>query len=98
MSCRRAPEAPASPMIEPGFLRLLVCPSTRESLREATATELAAVNAAIRQGGVQNRGGAPVTAAVTAGLVPQNGAVLYPIQDGIPILLSGEAIPLRAAP
>ncbi|MBL8730180.1 MAG: hypothetical protein JNM25_17295 [Planctomycetes bacterium] len=85
-------------MIEPGFLRLLVCPSTRESLREATAAELAAVNAAIQQGTARNRGGAAVTEAVSGGLVTASGAVLYPIQDGIPILLSGEAIPLRAAP
>ncbi len=85
-------------MIEPGFLRLLVCPSTREPLREATATELAGVNAAIQQGGVHNRGGAAVAEAVAAGLVPKSGGVLYPIQDGIPILLSGEAISLRAAP
>jgi uncharacterized protein YbaR (Trm112 family) len=83
-------------MIEPGFLRLLVCPSTRESLREATAAELAAVNAAIAKGGVQTRGGTAVTGSVPAGLVPASGGVLYPIQDGIPILLSGEAIPLQA--
>lgn len=85
-------------MIDPGFLRLLVCPSTREPLREATAAEVAAVNAAIQKGGVQNRGGTARTAAVTGGLVPASGNVLYPIQDGIPILLSAEAIPLRAAP
>jgi uncharacterized protein YbaR (Trm112 family) len=81
-------------MIEPGFLRLLVCPSTRESLREATAAELAAVNATITAGTARNRGGAVVTEPVTGGLVPASGAVLYPIQDGIPILLTGEAIPL----
>lgn len=84
-------------MIEPGFLRLLVCPATRESLREATAAELAAVNAAIQRGSVLNRGGAPVTGPVAGGLVPAAGDVLYPIADGIPILLSGEAIPLRAS-
>lgn len=83
-------------MIEPGFLRLLVCPSTRESLREATAAELAAVNAAIAQGSARNRAGTAVADAVVAGLVPASGGVLYPIQDGIPILLTAEAIPLRA--
>lgn len=90
--------ARAMPMIDPAFLRLLVCPATREPLREATAAELAALNAAIAAGGAQNRGGTAVTGAVTAGLVPTSGTVLYPIQDGIPILLSAEAIPLRAAP
>lgn len=83
-------------MIEPGFLRLLVCPSTRESLREATAAELAAVNAAIAKGSARNRAGTALTGTVVAGLVPASGGVLYPIQDGIPILLTAEAIPLRA--
>lgn len=84
-------------MIDPDFLRMLVCPSTRQPLREASATELASVNAAIAKGALKNRGGNPVTAALAGGLVPQDGSVLYPIQDDIPILLAGEAVPLRAA-
>lgn len=83
-------------MIDPDFLRLLVCPQSRQPLREATAAELATVNRAIAAGGVQNRGGCPVVAPLAAGLVPQDGSVVYPIQDGIPILLSSEAVPLAA--
>lgn len=84
-------------MIDPDFLRLLVCPQSRQPLREATAAELASVNRAIAAGGVNNRGGGPVKAALVAGLVPQDGSVVYPIQDGIPILLSAEAIPLASS-
>lgn len=84
-------------MIDPAFLRLLVCPSTHEALREATAEELAALNAAIATGAVQNRGGTKVDASVAEGLVAPRAGVLYPIQDGIPILLTGEAIPLPAS-
>lgn len=82
-------------MIDKSFLALLVCPSSRQPLREATAAELAALNAAIQKGAATNRGGAAVTSPVAAGLVPADGSVLYPIQDGIPILLTSEAIPLR---
>jgi uncharacterized protein YbaR (Trm112 family) len=81
-------------MIDSDFLRILVCPSSRQPLREATAAELAAVNAAIAKGGVRNRGGNPVTAALVGGLVPTDATVVYPIQDGIPILLAAEAVPL----
>ena len=84
-------------MIDTDFLRMLVCPSSRQPLREASAAELAAVNAAIAKGGVKNRGGNPVTTAFAGGLVPQDGSVVYPIQDEIPILLAGEAVPLSAA-
>lgn len=83
-------------MIDAEFLRLLVCPATRAPLRMATAAELAACNQAIAQGALVNRGGSPVAEALQAGLVPVDGAVLYPIVDGIPILLTTEAVPLPA--
>lgn len=81
-------------MIDPDFLRMLVCPGSRQPLREATAAEIASINRAIAAGGVANRGGSPVVNPVQAGLVPADGSVLYPIVDGIPILLTGEAVPL----
>ncbi|MFN6146725.1 MAG: hypothetical protein ACK5AL_10235 [Planctomycetota bacterium] len=80
-------------MIDKEFLGLLVCPSTRKPLREATAAELAAVNAAIQRSAARNRGGAVVAVPWPAALATQDGAWLYPIQDGIPILLTAEAVP-----
>lgn len=80
-------------MIDKEFLGMLVCPSTRKPLREASAAELAAVNAAIQRGVARNRGGTVVAAPWVAALATQDGAWLYPIQDGIPILLAVEAVP-----
>ncbi|MFO0277763.1 MAG: hypothetical protein ACK533_10825 [Planctomycetota bacterium] len=80
-------------MIDKEFLGLLVCPSTRKPLREATAAELAAVNAAIQRSAARNRCGAVVAVPWPAALATQDGAWLYPIQDGIPILLTAEAVP-----
>ena len=81
-------------MIDPDFLAMLVCPASRQPLRAATPAELEAVNAAIAAGEARNRGGNPVAKRLDGGLVVASGEALYPIVDGIPILLSSEAIPL----
>jgi uncharacterized protein YbaR (Trm112 family) len=84
-------------MIDPTFLRMLVCPGTKQPLRMATADELAVINRAVAAGTARNRGGALVVSPVNEGLVTVDGAALYPVLDGIPILLSAEAVLLHAA-
>jgi len=81
-------------MLDPTFLAMLVCPATRQPLRVANATELAAVNRSIVAGTARNRGGTAVTAQWPAALTTADGAWLYPILDDIPILLSSEAVAL----
>lgn len=83
--------------IDPAFLADLVCPETHAALRLATAAELEHVNARIRGGAAQNRGGEAVSEPLDEGLVPSSGAVVYPIRDHIPILLIAEGIPLESA-
>jgi uncharacterized protein YbaR (Trm112 family) len=80
--------------IDPEFLAILVCPKTKKKLRAADARELEAVNAAIRAGTARNRGGEAVKEPLQEGLVPDGEPVVYPIQDGIPVLLTQEAIAL----
>jgi uncharacterized protein YbaR (Trm112 family) len=81
-------------MIDPTFLAMLICPATKQPLRAATAAELAAVNGAIA-GGRHNRGGSVPSAPWPEALATADGAWLYPILEGIPILLSAEAVALR---
>ena len=76
------------------LLDILVCPETKQPLRPATDEELATLNGAIASGGLETVGGAPVTQPVSEGLVREDGRRLYPVREGIPIMLIDEAIPL----
>ena len=78
--------------LDPVLLDILVCPESRQPVAIAPADLLARVNAAIESGHTVNRGGDPVTDHVTEGLLREDGRVLYPVRDGIPIMLIDESI------
>ena len=80
--------------VSPDLLEILVCPETRQPVRPASADELAAVNQRIREGALRNRGGEPVKEALGEALVREDGAVLYPVDDGIPVMLVEESVEL----
>lgn len=80
--------------IDPTFLAKLRTPGTLLPVREARPDEIGAVNARIQAGGVHNRGGRLLEHALTAALVCEAEAVLFPVDDGIPILLREEGIPV----
>jgi uncharacterized protein YbaR (Trm112 family) len=79
-------------MVDPALLEILVCPETRQPVEPASADLLARLNEAIQAGGVANRGGEAVETAVDEGLVREDGKVLYPVREDIPIMLIDEAI------
>ncbi len=81
-------------MIDPEFLKLLRCPESRQTLTVADAAVVRSLNDRIQAGKVQNRGGAKVEQACEAGLVRQDGRYLYPIRDGIPVMLVAESVAL----
>jgi|SoiMethySBSTD1v2_1073268.scaffolds.fasta_scaffold2163987_2 uncharacterized protein YbaR (Trm112 family) len=78
--------------ISPTLLELLRCPETHQTLSLAASTLLSRVTSEK----LCNRAGQPVDAPLEAGLLREDGAVLYPIRDGIPIMLIDESIPLPA--
>lgn len=75
------------------LLAILCCPVTYKGLSLARPDLLRKVNAAAGAGKIVNREGTPVDGFEEA-LVTDDGKLLYPVRDGIPVLLEAEAIRL----
>jgi uncharacterized protein YbaR (Trm112 family) len=85
-------------MVDPALLEILVCPETRQPVRPADEGLLERLNKAIGAGDVANRGGDAVEDPVDEGLVREDGKVLYPVREDIPIMLIDEAIEVDRLP
>jgi uncharacterized protein YbaR (Trm112 family) len=81
-------------MIDPELLEILACPETHQPLAMADAELVSALNAAAEAGGLKNVGGAAVAGSLDGGLLREDGAIVYPIRDRIPVLLVDEGISL----
>jgi len=76
------------------LLAILCCPVTHKGLSRARPDLLKKVNAAIGSGKVINREGSTVDVTLKEALVTDDSKLLYPVKDGIPVLLEAEAISL----
>lgn len=79
-------------MIDKDLLKILACPETHQPLSEAGAEVLQAINERIAAGSCENVGGEQVETPLEAGLVREDGTIVYPIRDSIPVLLVDEGI------
>jgi uncharacterized protein YbaR (Trm112 family) len=79
-------------MIDAELLEILVCPETKQPVRVADSALLDRLNRAVSAGTLKNRGGDVVGDSLDGGLVREDGRILYPVRDDIPIMLLDEAI------
>ena len=74
------------------LLNILRCPVTHKGLSVLKKDKLERVNAAIVAGTLQTQDGVTLTAPLTEALVTDDGKRVYPVDEGIPVLLEGESI------
>ena len=79
------------------LLKILVCPQTHQKLRHAPISIVERVNAVIQKGEGRNQIGDTITEAVNSGLLREDGRILYPIRNEIPVLLAEEGITVPEA-
>jgi uncharacterized protein YbaR (Trm112 family) len=78
--------------IDRRLLEILCCPVSRRPLRLLGKEQQRWLNDAIASGTVQDVNGRPVDAALEAGLITEDGGVIYRIEDDIPVLLPEDGI------
>ncbi len=80
--------------MEKRLLNILRCPVTHKGLSLARREMLGRVNAAIQAGELNNRDGTVLAESLAEALVTDDSKLLYPVVNGIPVLLEGESISL----
>jgi uncharacterized protein YbaR (Trm112 family) len=78
--------------VDKKLLEILCCPETKSPVLELDAVRLEQLNNAVTAGKVTNKGGEPVTEAVPEALITEDGATIYEVRDGIPIMLIEKGI------
>jgi len=74
------------------LLEILCCPVSKTPLTVLSQEKLEKLNKAIKSGDALYIDGKKVTDSLQEGLVTEDGKVIYPVQDDIPVLLEEKGI------
>jgi uncharacterized protein YbaR (Trm112 family) len=84
-------------VISKELLEILACPENKSPLHLAEPQLLESLNERIRSGELLTREGEIVVDLLEEGLIREDGKVLYPVREGIPIMMISESISLEEA-
>jgi uncharacterized protein YbaR (Trm112 family) len=77
------------------MLSFLRCPVTHKGLSQARSDTLRTINAAIDAGKLSSHDGRVLAEPLSEALITDDGKVVYPVADGIPVLLEDESIDME---
>lgn len=81
-------------MISETLMKIIVCPETKQGLKPADAEIVNELNKRISGGTLRNRADEKIVETMDSGLIREDGKILYPVRQDIPILLIDEGIAL----
>ena len=82
--------------IDPTLLEILVCPVTKQPVSLLDSKRLDTLNQLIVDGGVSSLNGESVASPLQEALITRTGTTVYPVEQGIPIMLEGEGIDVES--
>ena len=74
------------------LLDIVCCPVTKLPLQLLDGDRLMRLNSAITAGQLRNRSALALPETLSEALVTRDGRLVYPVRDGIPVLLEEESI------
>ena len=75
------------------LIEILMCPRTKQSLRNLEHDIVERINKEIEKGEVKYHDGSPVEDALDEALITEDRKVIYRVDQGIPILMIDRGIP-----
>ena len=82
--------------MDKSLLDIICCPVTHSQLAQLPSRDLKTLNSAISAGNISSVEGKAVNEPLAAALVTRDGKRVYPVRDGIPILLEEEGLNVAA--
>ena len=78
--------------VDSKLLEILCCPVSKTPLNVLGREKLDKLNSSIKSGEALYVNGEKVTETLQEGLITEDGKVIYPVQDDIPVLLEEKGI------